>query len=99
MPTDRNSVRQMIARVNASGSHWFERGAMAFFSTRVCGSTWTGHDGNEYFVTQESVYEGKRFTVRFVDSQCVVQNLSTPFQHLTYRAAKAEIAKHLKGKK
>lgn len=60
VPIDR--LRRMA---EDGGSHWFERGTMRFFRSRVSREAYLGADGRWYFVTSEQGPNGIRaYSVR-----------------------------------
>ncbi len=58
------TIGKIQEEMNADGSHWWDRGAMRSFGTRVGQQVYQG-DGGIYFVTSEKPLHGpRRFSVR-----------------------------------
>ncbi len=89
-------VSQIISASNRAGSHYFSRGAMRFFRSRVLSQVMHG-PGGVYFVTSEKgPNEIRRFTVRKFDPVTADIDTFGPFNELTREKALrvARIAAH-----
>lgn len=68
------TVTELKAAAEACGSHFFERGTMRFFNSRVHGPGYEHPDGKVYFITSEGLEDAvfgasRRYSVRAFDQR------------------------------
>lgn len=93
---DRWTMASIRACNRERGHHWFERGTMRFFNSRVGRSVYQGR-GGIYFVSGERYDERQplRFSVRkFNPRDCSVDTVGD-FQKFGFQSAAADEAKRL----
>lgn len=96
---------QTIADVKAAnksiGNHWFDRGSMAFFNTKIV----TSLIGGKYFVTSEfcdhsdGTREQTKFTVRMADSDGTIDTVGKFQQYEKWADAMEAVRELVRGAK
>ena len=86
------SIQQIKAANETAGHHFFERGAMRFFRSRVCRKVHHVGGGGAFFVTSEqfSASSVRRYSVRGVDASGKVDTVGDFQRFATARQAHAE---------
>ena len=84
-----DSMARIREANKASGGHWFERGAMRFFNTKIEGGPYGGH----YFVTSEVGPDGRKaYSVRKADEDGKISTAGD-FQSYSTKGAAVTAAK------
>jgi hypothetical protein len=84
------SIDRIRAAAAASGSHWFEPGAMRFFKTRLPQSGIIDRSGKMWFVSSEAFRPNQRkYSVRFFDPGTGSVNTHGDFNCYASRSAAA----------
>jgi hypothetical protein len=85
------TIERIRSEMMADGSHWWDRGSMRFFGTRVLGGVFQG-EGGIYFVTSEKPPHGPRkYNVRQYDPETrEVDTVGDFCQYNDARTAKRE---------
>ena len=88
-----DSMARIREANKASGGHWFERGAMRFFNTKIEGGPYGGH----YFVTSEVGPDGRKaYSVRKADEGGKISTVGD-FQSYSTKGAAVTAAKAMGG--
>lgn len=78
---------------NVNGGHWFSKGTMRFFNSRLSKYGYLKGD-NYYFISSESNFGGRMYTVRCMTSDGDINNVSE-FNTLTRTEARKMLSEVL----
>ena len=91
------TIAQLRALAQRNGSHWFDRGTMRFFRTKIESGVIKGH----YFITSEQSDDDRprNFTIRSFDKEANIDTIGDFNKHRTKGDALEALRAHLKAEK